>query len=201
MRKIVISLVLAFACTFQETNAQRRVAGTDPPASGTARFVIHPSPNSQPESLNELCASSRLIVDAFVHSTFPARNLGRLLETDVVLLVTQTLKGSASPQQVVVAQRGGVVGEHKQLPTQYSLMQPGERYIIFLTDDPRQNVPVRVGIPRYWITGQWVGILRVDAGAVHMSSGTPTSLRDKYDRMNLEQFLGEITSCIDDRAR
>lgn len=197
--RILCGVLIFLTVTSLTLGAQRVVKGAEPPyppASGTARFSLHPAPASLPQSLRELCDSSPLIVQAAVHSTFSPRNLGGLLETDVVLLVTQVLKGATSVRQLVVAQRGGILGQYQELPVQYSLMQPGEQYIAFLTADRRTNVPERTGIPRHWISGEWVGLFRIDNGIVHLTSGTPKTLQDKFEGMNLEQAIAEIRSCI-----
>lgn len=148
-----------------------------------------------PPALIPLCQRSNLIIQGQVASVLPARKLGlRSLETDVIVTVSSVLKGTSEAPQVVISPRGGTIGQFTEQPTQYDLMKPGERYILFLTDDDRKNIPAVPGIPRHWITGFWAGIFRVDGQTLHLPSGAPKMLRDKYDSADVQTAFKDITA-------
>ena len=49
---------------------------------------------------------------------------------------------------------GGAVGQYTEEPTQYSMMKPGERYLVFAIDDDRPTIPEVPGAKRYLISGE-----------------------------------------------
>lgn len=190
-----LRIALLFMLTSLSVDAQRVGPAAFPPVSGTSNFSLYLRPAAMPQSLQNLCDKSLVVVDAQVQSTFLPRIVGEMLETDVVLGVNQVLKGPASirtAKQIVVTQIGGKYGQFTQIPTQYPLMQPNERYILFLTDDTRQNRPDR-GMPRQDITGTWVGMFRVDNEKVHPSQ---SPLQQTYEGTALAQALIDISSCV-----
>lgn len=90
-----------------------------------------------------------------------------------------------------------VVGEYTEQATQYALMKPGERYLLFLRDDKRPNIPAVPGQSRYLITGEWAGNFRVEADhSVHLSSGASTSLRREYEATKEDQVISAITDLL-----
>ena len=87
-----------------------------PPPIGGMTFGLSLNLGDVPGSFVELCESSELIVEAHVQSILaPTENL-RFLETDAILSVDRVLKGLDSVRQVVISQKGGVVGQFRQLP-------------------------------------------------------------------------------------
>jgi hypothetical protein len=192
----ILSLILG-ASVLNTVNAQSRVViGQDvpwPPAKGTAYVHLTPPPGYLAGSLQELCKTSVLIVDGTATTVLPAREISpRTLETDVVFSITRVLKGPQNTSNVVVAQRGGTIGQFTQQPVQYSLIQKGERYILFLTEDKRPKLPQVPATPRFWITGAWVGLFRVNGSTIHLTPGTPDSLRGRYERVPVDQAVTEI---------
>jgi hypothetical protein len=105
------------------------------------------------KTVEELTDASLVIANVTVQSVYPTTNLSETtiarIETDSLLKVTRVLKGNKSSPQLVVSQTGG----GNLLPRQYSLFQPGEHCIVFLTR--LINGPTRPdrGIPRYNIVG------------------------------------------------
>jgi hypothetical protein len=163
-----------------------------PPAAGEAKFIADLAPGPRPASLQELCAASLLVADAHIQSVYPASVIGRHLETDSVLLISQLFKGREDHREVVVSQMGGVLGAFRELTDQYALVQQGEHYIVFLDADPRPQIPDR-GAPRYGITGVWSGLLKVVEDKIHLPPAS--SLQAKYEGMNVEQVRSELGSC------
>ena len=119
----------------------------------------------------------------------------RFLETDSILQVSQVFKGPESIRQVVISQKGGVLGSYTELPTQYNLMQQGEHYILFLTDEARSDLPDVTGIPRYGLNGAWTGMFQIDEGGVHVSPDTVAVIREQFDGRSSEDVITEIQNC------
>ena len=201
MRMTILCLGIWVAMSTAHSQS-RVVPGAEPPwppPSGIAHLTRTLPPGYMPQSMKELCDRSAGIADATVETIFPPREVARhSLETDVGLIVRQVIKGDHTLKYIVVSQRGGTVGQFSELPTQYHLMKVGERYIIFLEEDKRLNLPLRDGHRRFGITAQWLGLFYMDpsAQAVHLMSDTPRSLRDTYEGMALAQVIMEITNFI-----
>ncbi len=185
-----------------------------PPASPTNRvtFTLSLAPGNVPGSFEELCDSSILIVEAYVQSILAPRQnvryppsvqllqersfpIFRYLETDAILRVSQVLKGPESIRQVVVSQKGGVVGPYAELPIQYNLMQRGERYILFLSDETQAGLPDVTGIPRYALNGSWTGMFRINESGVHLSSDSADSIRERFDGRSSQDVITAIQRC------
>ena len=148
-----------------------------------------------PLSFEGLCDSSELIVEAHVQSLLtPTRNL-RYLETDAILSLDRVLKGPESIRQVVISQKGGVLPQFRQLPYQYNLMQPGEHYILFLTEEMETHLPDVPGIPRYALNGSWTGMVQIDESGVHMSFDTARIIREQFDGGSSQELVAAIQRC------
>jgi hypothetical protein len=80
----------------------------------------------------------------------------------------------------------------KELPTHYELMQPGEQYLLFLSDDDRPNLSDR-GMPRQIITGGWMGMFRIDNDKVHP---TQSVLQQRYEAIPLAELLVDIMRSV-----
>ena len=129
----------------------------------------------------------------------PTENL-RYFETDSVLSVDRVLKGPESIRQVVISQKGGVLGQFRQLPHQYDLMQPGEHYILFLADETETHLPDVAGIPRYALNGAWTGMFRIDESGVHLSPDTADVIREQFDGRSSDDMITGIQLCSQRRA-
>lgn len=170
-----------------------------PPTTGIT-FGLALSLGNVPGSFEELCDSSVLIVEAHVQSVLaPTENL-RYFETDSVLSVDRVLKGPESIRQVVISQKGGVLGQFRQLPHQYDLMQPGEHYILFLADETETHLPDVAGIPRYALNGAWTGMFRIDESGVHLSPDTADVIREQFDGRSSDDMITGIQLCSQRRA-
>jgi hypothetical protein len=168
-----------------------------PPASGKAGFTLTVRPNFQPQSLKDLSEKSLIIVDARVQQVLPARVLTHRLETDVVLSTNGVIKGPVSLGSMVVSQCGGVLGGYTEEPMQYSMMHLGERYLLFGNQEDRTSLPTVLGLPRYSIAGEWVGIVAVDGNdLVRFARASSQMLHQQYDGMALKNFVGQVAALL-----
>ena len=197
--KLLLFLVLSVVLRLPTASAQEaRARRGDPlPTQGTSHLYITPMPGQIPSSLKELCDLSTLIIDGTVKATIPPRDTGTgALETDAVIAIGRTLKGPASLNHVVISQRGGTTGDRAVVPAQYSLVEPGERYILFLTEDKRPNIPEVATTKRYLVVGIWSGLFRFEEGRMRVNARTPDPLRSRYEGLSLEQITGEISDVL-----
>ena len=145
-----------------------------------------------PQSLKQLVDMSSLIVEGVVEKVMPSRRgAGQTwIETDSVIRIAQSLKGSTGGSTIVIAQMGGRDGGAADQPTQYSLVQAGERYILFLSPDDRKALPSVAGLKRYGVTAAWSGLLFVGAdGLIHTESKYHDPLRKKYEGKSKAEMI------------
>jgi hypothetical protein len=141
---------------------------------------------------------STLIVEGTVRSSLLPRQLSPTnLETDAIITVTRTMKGSAPNPDIAVSQRGGVLGNFTISPVQYSIMQPGEKYLLFLKEDNRPNIALLAGAKRYFVTGFWSGLFFLNAsGKMQVNADGPDGLRKTYEGLSEAQLLTKVTDTI-----
>lgn len=165
-----------------------------PPGVGLIKLNVMPVPRS----LKELVDSSSLIVEGVIGKVMPARGSGQtLIETDSVVNIVQTLKGSAGNPTIVISQAGGTVGDATGQPTQYSLVQAGERYILCLKEDNRTTVPPVAGSKRYGIVAAWSGLLFVGAdGLMHTDPKYKDPLRKTFEGMSKASMIDLINNAL-----
>jgi hypothetical protein len=166
-----------------------------PPERGTAYQSVDLSPlppNFRGEMLEYLCSSSTLIITGTVESSSVWVN-GRGLETDSVLRIDSIIKGTETASRVVVSQSGGTMGEFRTITDQYSLMEAGERYVLFLKEDRRQIAPQHTNIPRYEITRAWEGTFRIDdEHKIRLAPAARSDSREKYEGMQIDEVMTHI---------
>jgi len=156
--------------------------GSSPPPPVPCCLIVDVMP--VPQSLKQLVDMSSLIVEGVVEKVMPSRRgAGQTwIEIDSVIRIAQTWKGSAGGSTIVLSQMGGRDGGAADQPTQYSIVQPGERYILFLSLDDRRALPSVAGLKRYDVTAAWAGLLFVGAdGLIHTDSKYNDPLRKKYE--------------------
>jgi len=156
--------------------------GSSPPPPVPCCLIVDVMP--VPQSLKQLVDMSSLIVEGVVEKVIPSRRgAGQTwIEIDSVIRIAQTWKGSAGGSTIVLSQMGGRDGGAADQPTQYSIVQPGERYILFLSLDDRRALPSVAGLKRYDVTAAWAGLLFVGAdGLIHTDSKYNDPLRKKYE--------------------
>ena len=205
MREAMIVCLLAI--TGNVLSAQGRVLkGQEPawpPTAGKADFTLSVAPRFQAHTLPELIQKSSIIIDATVRQRLPARVLAHRLETDAVLSINAVIKGPPSlgikgpVGDVVVSQPGGILGGYVEEPRQYSMMHVGEHYLLFGREETRTTLPSVDGLPRYSITGQWVGSVSVDGnGVVRFTRASSQELHQRYDGMRLGSMVSELTALV-----
>ena len=136
--------------TIADAQEPRRRLGDPPQREGQGLLTITRAPGQIPRSLKELCDLSTVIAEGVVTTTFPSQG-ERSLETDALIGVTNVLKGLNTIPQVLISQSGGAKAGLSIVPTQYSLVRPGEKYLLFLREDERLNMPERANVKRYLV--------------------------------------------------
>lgn len=197
--RIIVHCIILFAATLPTSVAQNRPTQPIawPPSEGTARLFITPAPSEIATSLRDLGNLSSLVVEGTVKITLPPREPSpRTLETDAVILVNRTLKGPGTAREIVISQRGGVIGAFSIKPVHYSLVQRGEQYIFFLRDDKRESLSAAPGLQRYLIAGIWSGLFRFAEGKMRVGAEAPEDFRRRYEGMTLDQMAAEITAAV-----
>jgi hypothetical protein len=157
---------------------------------GVGQLIVDVLP--VPQSLKQLTDMSSLIIEGVVEKAIPSRRgAGQTwIETDSVIRIVQTLKGPVGDSTIVISQMGGKVGDSTDQPTQYSLVQPGERYILFLSADDRNALPPVEGLKRYGVTAAWAGLLLVGTdGLIHTDPKYHDPLRKTYEGKSKEEMI------------
>ena len=157
---------------------------------GVGQLIVDVLP--VPQSLKQLTDMSSLIIEGVVEKTIPSRRgAGQTwIETDSVISIAQTLKGPAGDSSIVISQMGGKVGDSTDQPTQYSLVQPGERYILFLSPDDRNALPPVEGLKRYGVTAAWAGLLLVGTdGLIHTDPKYHDLFRKTYEGKSKTEMI------------
>jgi hypothetical protein len=131
---------------------------------------------------------------------FPCVQPKASLTTDVVLNITRVLKGTPGGDRIVVSQAGGISGTRKECVFQYAdtFMEPGERYILFLTAvDPRREpqLPSRSPMLRFDIFNSYAGLVKVEGDLVVYSP----ELRTRFDASatGSTQLIEEIQNALE----
>ena len=183
-----------------QSSVKKSPLGSEMPKEGIGRFLITLAPKDSPHSLKELCDMSSLIVEGTVRSSlFPRQLSPSSLETDAVVTVTRAVKGSAPNPDVVVSQKGGTIGKFTLSPGQFTIMQPGEKYLLFLRDDDRPDIPVVSGAKRYVVTGFWSGQFLLSDGKIRVTGNTTDSLRKVYEGLSAEEFVLKVTDTLNSK--
>jgi hypothetical protein len=166
------------------------------PPHGVGQLIVDVMP--VPQSLNQLVDMSSLIVEGVIEKVMPGRGSGQTwIETDSVVNIIQTLKGSAGSSTIVISQMGGRVGDAASQPTQYSLVQSGERYILCLKEDDRTTLPSVAGLKRYGVTAAWAGLLFVGTdGLIHTDPKYHDPLRKRFEGKTRASMIDLINNAM-----
>jgi hypothetical protein len=196
-RKTVICVVSVALGTSPYTLSQtgRATKGDESlPASGTVRLYVTPVLIAD-KSLAGLIRAADVVIDGTVESVLPARQPSPTnLETDVRVAIWSVIKGPLASKEIMVSQMGGAVGALKIVPQGYDLMQPGERYVLFLKRDMRPSTPQISGVPAYLVLGAWLGQIRVSNNVIDVSR-SPGLLQ--YSGSNVGAFEAEAAQIAD----
>jgi hypothetical protein len=153
-----------------------------------------------PQSLRQLVDMTSLIVEGVVEKVMPSRRgAGQTwMETDSVVGIAQTFKGSTGGSRIVIAQMGGQVGGDQ--PTQYSIVHPDERYILCLKEDNRTTLPSVAGLKRYGVTAAWAGLLFVGTdGLIHTDPKYHDPLRKKYEGKSKAEMIDLLKDAMNQK--
>jgi hypothetical protein len=151
----------------------------------------------KPATLDALINHSSQIIEATVESSFPAidRGTGPLM-SDFLIRVDRVVKGALASKQIVVHQYGGTLGGRVSEPAFYSMMQPGERYIVFLRDSDSAaftaSLPTR-SVPRYFPSVDYYSFAKIEGGQIVWSKGMPDAWKGNY-AMQPAQLIAFIQS-------
>jgi hypothetical protein len=196
----LIAASLNLGAQSENSKAGSRSASLPPVPRGAGMLIVDVLP--VPQSLKQLSDMSSLIVEAVVEKVMPSRRgAGQTwLETDSVMSIAQTLRGSAGGSTIVVSQMGGRSGAATDQPAQYSLVQPGERYILFLSSDDRNALPSVVGLKRYDVTAAWAGLLFVGSdGLIHTDPKYHDPLRKKYEGKSKAEMIDLLKDAMNQK--
>jgi hypothetical protein len=153
----------------------------------------------KPGTLDALIDHSSHVIEATVESSFPVIDRGSgPLVSDFLIRVDQVVKGTLTSRQIVVHQFGGTLGGRVSEPAFYSLMQPGERYILFLRDSDSAaftaSLPTR-GVPRYFPSIDYYSVAKIEGGLVAWSKGMPDAWKANY-AMQPAQLIAVVQSRV-----
>jgi len=185
-RVFIVCIGVAILCAFHWTG--QIIQGTPQRSYLAVDGVL-------PDSLQELCDKSEVIVDAQVRTVYPTQapaDDARALITDSLIHVIRVVKGAGVPSDFVIAQMGGVLEGRSIISSQFSLMQPSERYILFLkgVKPARASaLPLRPGLSRYDLV-TYAGMFLVDGPLIHLPSDL--RFRSNYDGKSPAEVLTEI---------
>ncbi len=198
MRKTSAVLVACFtAASFAIAQTNRRGINDPPPRHGRAFLISEPS--FVPLSLEDAVRKADLAILGRVESVLPSRVHGNdpfALETDSVVSVLRVLKGSvAPPTKVLVSQPGGERAGFKLVPTQDQLMQAGQEYVLFLTQDERPMLP-KSGMARYALTGEWSGKFAVENSKIRTSPHSAKGICS-YEGWDAGAFIARVAALVE----
>jgi hypothetical protein len=141
-----------------------------------------------PRTLERLIDTATLIVEGTVQSVERGPRTPPAVARDQILLTaTRVIKGPGIT---------GLVGVSTSRSTGYFAMEPGERFIVFLTGDGVTRYPNRPDVPLY--TSVPTATLCINAGKVWVH-GTSNPLRAMVNGVDLEKAVAEIRSYVNPR--
>jgi hypothetical protein len=200
-------LVLALHPYFVNAQPTNGYAGGGPisPPPGTVR--IHPGSEGLMGNLEQQLRWSDTVVDGYVTAVLPPINFNPAIAGDVEtassVKVNSVFRGQASAgTELLVIEQGGRQGQWNVIDPGNPLMQPGERYILFLHAFTRA-IPNSAGVipdsevvPRYRVIGLANGKARFDTnGNIQFNSGVTQSMV-KCNGISGSTFISILTARI-----
>ena len=195
---IALSVLLLFSHIFTAQNQSGRARLGDPPIvpHGTV-YAIYDYAHA-PQTLKELVRTADVIVDGTVQSIFPSRlrNLNQPtdVETDALFAVDHVLKGQPeSLRSLVIVQMGGKHGDLEVIVKDHTLMNQGDRHIVFLNYDRRTIVPVYPQTDgNFTIIHGWIGNFKVERNSVKWLGPPTAQAFRKFESGTVEDFIAQI---------
>jgi hypothetical protein len=168
-RVAILAMMIPIVSLHSQEIGRRTISS--PPLTKRTSFV-YVSSGEIVGDLRDLIYKSDLVIQGHVKSvsetrfTIPGNDSG--IETDFEVIVNRVFKSKRGGRtdnfkqsyRIFVSQTGGKVGEIEEVPVEYTLLTPGESYILFLKNDDRNHLP-NVDL-RYVITGVWHGAFQID---------------------------------------
>jgi hypothetical protein len=166
-----------------------------PPAPGK-HFVVTDSLSAIGD-LPHLIAKSDLIVEGIVDKVLSTVRSDpdniRSLKTYTRITINKVIRGEMpkGQQSVAIVEQGGKLDGHEVVYNNNALVQPGDRYILFLSPfhERKGLVEPDLGIPIYSLVGESAGKARVtEQGKIQSTAAT---FQDS-NGMDLESFLAKM---------
>jgi hypothetical protein len=198
---VMISIIIASICCNAQSNYQPIPREPKPPG----RYVIDDQGvfiGAPPSSLDQIIMGSTLIIDGKVDKVLPSirsrgPNAPTSLETYSIISVNKVLKGKLleGQQSVAITEPGGNAEGYEVVFTKRPLVQLGNRCILFLILDDRNNtVKNDLGMPLYTLAGSCKAEA-TENGTVQYPPVVATALKS-YDGANIETFIADLTERI-----
>src|SRR6202034_1707417 len=160
---------------FVSAQQKNGYAGGGPILSPGATVVIHSGYEGGMGNLEQQLYMSDAIVDGYVTAVLPSINLNPAMpgnaETASLVTVNSVLRGKVSAgSEILIIEPGGKQGQWSVVDPDNPLVQPGERYILFLRAFTKKNIPNSAGVlpdsgsvPRFEVEGFQNGKAKIDA--------------------------------------
>jgi hypothetical protein len=200
LTRVVLGVIVGvIACNAQ---APYRRRGPLPP-NPTGRYEIsNINIANQVGTLDQLVRASDLIIDGTVHGVLSSPLLRpddpASIETNSQIIVNEVLRGESpggSPM-VVLAQKGGAAVGYEIVVPDDPLVQPGDRYILFL-QRARRGPENKLGVPRYWAVGFWSGKVKIsEQGTIQFLPASAEELHS-YDGWSVSTFVAAVNERIE----
>jgi hypothetical protein len=150
-------------------------------------------------SFRELCRQADLIAEVVVESYYPGYISGGTAHTDSVLRIESVWKGTVESEKVIAGQLGQRQTDSLgRITTNAGFVQPGDRYIVFLTQatDGQQRLrPLRSEGPGHNFLG---ALVQVDAsGLVAVNPKAPSYMKP-FMGLSKDSFRSEAMTILRD---
>jgi hypothetical protein len=203
---VLPAVVLVMHAKFGRAQQKNGYTGGLPnPRPGT--ITIHPGYEGEMGNLEQQISWSDTIVDGYVTAVLPSITLTPAIPGNVQtasrVMVNSVLRGTvAAGTELLIIELGGKQRQWNVIDPDNPLVQPGERYILFLNAAP-VSIPNGAGlipdsgaVPRYWVRGYQNGKARVDAdGNIRFGSGATQSMA-QYNGTPSSSFVSILTDRI-----
>jgi hypothetical protein len=204
MMNVLTRVVLSVIVSVIACNAQAPYSKTKPLLPNpTGRYeVTNINIANQVGTLDQLVRGSDLIIDGTVHGVLSSPLLRpddpASIQTNSQIVVNEVLRGElpAGSPMVVLAQMGGAGGGYEIAVPDDPLVQPGDRYILFLRRARRDGPENSLGVPRYWALGYWSGKVKISRqGTIQFLPASAEELHS-FDGWSVSAFVAAVKERI-----